>query len=542
MRIIFVLGMALAILTIATYFQTVHHEFLLYDDYQYVTKNPHVATGLDTTNISWAFTSFEAANWHPLTWLSHMLDVQLYGLDARGHHLTNMLIHTGSALLLLLFLYQTTGAPWQSFVTAALFALHPLHVESVAWIAERKDVLSAFFGLITLILYARYSKQQRRGPYFLALIAYVCGLMTKPMLITIPLIMLLLDFWPLNRYGTAQQAADPMSLLRLRSLILEKVPFLLCAFLSAVVTISAQHWSGAIRNLQEVSLPLRIGNALTAYLGYLQKTVWPKDLAILYPLPPDYPLGQLFAAMLILSLATGAIWKYRSRFPYLLTGWFWYLITLLPVIGIIPIGDQAMADRYTYVPLIGLFIMASWGIPQLLAPLPFRKGILTLLTITVIAALTALTYRQLGFWRDSITLFRHTLNVTTNNYRIHNNLGVALAQQGDSNGAIAEYLAALHLEPNFIEAHNNLGNAFATRGDFDAAIQAYRQVLSLNPAIPEAHNNLGFALAQQGNLTAAIAEYQEALRLRPDFAAARYNLRTAQENQAQESTRRIENH
>ena len=513
------LGLITAIFAI--YLQVGNHQFLNFDDNYYVTNNSHVATGMTGKNIIWAFTSVDEANWHPITWLSHMADVQFYGMNPRGHHLTNVVIHTVSSMLLLLFLLRVTGSFWQSSFVAALFALHPLHVESVAWVAERKDVLSALFWFFTLIFYAEYVAKRKRALFMLSLFSFVLGLMSKPMLVTLPIIMLLMDFWPLDRYRHEEQEQGLRQLSgRVLALIKEKIPFFVCSLLSAVVTIYAQNKGGTLQSFDVVPLQLRIENALIAYIKYIVKTLWPHDLAVYYPLTPSIPLWQVIGSLLVLVLLSAATIRAGRQSPYLPVGWFWFLITLLPVIGLIQVGEQSMADRYSYIPVIGLFIMAAWGVPDLTRGVQQREGILALLAGVVIIASAAQTWKQLGYWRDNISLYRHALQVTTGNYNINCNLGNAFASNGDLDAAIPEYQEALRIHPNFMEAHYNLGNAFARKGDLDAAIREYQEALRISPNDTKAHNYLGVTFARKGDLDAAIREYQEALRLSPDDTKA----------------------
>jgi tetratricopeptide (TPR) repeat protein len=518
----------LVVAVLAVYMQTVNHQFLSFDDEDYVTRNPHVASGITGKNIIWAFTSVHAANWHPVTWLSHMADAQFYGMNPRGHHLTNVVIHTITMLLLFLFLLSVTGALWKSFFVAALFGLHPLHVESVAWVAERKDVLSAFFWMLTLYVYCEYVAKPRPSLYIISLVCFALGLMSKPMLVTLPAVLLLLDFWPLGRYrvkdlppGQRQHWEQATTLIR------EKIPFFVCSLLSIAVTIYAQHKGKAICDFDEISFTLRIGNALTSYISYIAKTFWPQDLSILYPLHLPIPVWQVISSLIILLLVSATAIRTGRRYPYLAVGWFWFLATLVPVIGLIQVGSQAMADRYTYIPLIGLFIIVAWGVPELTKGLRYHKGMLALLAGAVITVSAALTWQQLGYWQDNISLFRHSLRVTTGNYLIHYSLGVALADKGDLNAAILEYQAASRINPDFAPPHNNLGLAFASKGDLDTAIQEYRVALRIGPGNIKAHNNLGIAFARKGDLDAAIHEFQEALLVDPKNTQACNNLEHA---------------
>jgi len=418
-----------------------------------------------------------------------------------------------------------TGAVWQSLFVAALFALHPLHVESVAWVAERKDVLSALFWFLTLLLYASYVAKRKILLYLLTLFSFVLGLMSKPMLVTLPIVMLLIDFWPLDRYRYEEGHGPWQPLRRLLILTKEKIPFFACSFLSAVITIYAQNRGGAVRDLNEISFRLRSENALITYIKYIGKTIWPHDLAFLYPFPLSIPLWQVISSLSILLLISAATIRASRRHPYFAVGWFWFLITLVPVIGLIQVGGQSMADRYSYIPVIGLFIIAAWGVPDLINGLRHRQGILALLAGTVITASAALTWHQLGYWRDSISLYRHTLRVIPDNSSsIYYNLGLALQDKGYQNAAIQEYQEAIRINPNHTKAHNNLGIAFASKGNLDAAIREYQVALLLNPNYADAHYNLGRAFARKGHLDAAIQEFQETLRISPNDTDAHYNL------------------
>jgi protein O-mannosyl-transferase len=529
------LCLLLACITLGIFWQIGDHQFINYDDPLYVTSNTHVKEGLTGENILWAFTTTAASNWHPLTWLSHMVDVEVFGLSPRGHHLMNVFIHTASALLLFLLLKQFTVPPWKSFFVAALFALHPLHVESVAWVAERKDVLSGFFWSLTLLFYAHYVKHRTLKFYLLTLFSFVVGLLTKPMLVTSPLVMILMDYWPLNRFQSEDIPRAIGGLNRayetLLTLLKEKIPFFLLSLLSAGVTIYAQKSGGTISFLESVPLTSRIGNALVAYATYIGKTIWPQDLAFLYPFPLSLPLWRVFASCVMLILVTIATIHLRRQKPYLLVGWLWFLITLVPVIGFIQVGSQSMADRYTYIPLIGLFIMASWGVPDLLRGLRYRSAILVTLSCVVIFALALTTWRQLGYWKDNISLYRHTLDVTSNNYIILNNLGIALAERGEMDAAIQAYQEALRIWPRSVKAHVNLGAALAGQGKLDEAISHYSEALRLKPddALArtnwtKALNNMGVEAAQRGRMDEAIHYFNEALRIDPEFVDGHFNL------------------
>jgi len=519
----------LVIVILAVYIQVCSHEFLNFDDYDYVTNNTHVTSGISGQNIIWAFTSVEASNWHPITWISHMIDVQLYGMNPSGHHFTNVVFHTISSVLLLLLLYRCTGLLWQSSFVAALFALHPMHVESVAWVAERKDVLSALFWFLTLLLYAEYMAKRKPLQYILTLSSFVLGLLSKPMLVTLPIVMLLMDFWPFGCYQYKEQDQESHQLFgRATALVLEKIPFFVCSFFSAAVTIYAQNKGGAIKTLDAVPIGLRIENTLISYVKYIARAFWPQDMAVLYPMPLTYQLWQVIGSILVLFFVTVAVIRFGRRCPYLPMGWSWFLVTLVPVIGIITVGSQSMADRYSYIPFIGLFIMAAWGGgADLMKGLHQRKSILALFGGGVIIASAALTWQQLDYWRDNISLYNHTLEVTTGNFLIYDNLGSALDRKGYLDAAIQAHREAIRINPNYAAAYTNLGVIFERQGSLDAAIQAHREALRINPNFAEAHYNLGACLERKGSLEAAIQEYRENLRITPDATKAHVNLGVA---------------
>jgi len=512
------------VITLAVYWQVGNHQFLNFDDDAYVTNNYHVVRGITGKNIIWAFTSTETCNWHPITWLSHLIDVEFYGMSPRGHHLTSVVIHTISAQLLFILLFRLTGTIWQSSFVATLFALHPLHVESVAWVAERKDVLSALFWFLTLILYSEYVAKKKTRLYILSLISFMLGLMSKPMLVTLPIVMLLIDFWPLDRYRHEKRQGVSKPLNKAMSLVIEKIPFFLCSLLSGIVTIYAQGKGGAISALTSVPLQLRGENALIAYTKYIGKTIWPQDLAVLYPFAFFVPHWQAIGSLLILLLLSATAILSARNHPYFMVGWFWFLITLVPVIGLLQVGGQSMADRYSYIPVIGLFIMTAWGVPELAKKLPHRDWILALLAGAVIIASTVLTWLQLGYWHDNTALYRHTLKVTTGNYLIYSNMGLAHQAEGDLDAAINEYQEAIRINPNFKKTHYYLEVALQAKVELDAVIQFYREILRINPNNAGAHKNLGVALASKGDLDTAIQEYREAIRISPNNTDVHYKL------------------
>lgn len=515
----------MVIITLTVYVQVGTYPFFTFDTADYIANNPHIENGITGTNIIWALTSVDAYNWHPVTWLSHMAIADLFGMNPHAHHLANVAIHCASALLLFALLLRLTGAIWQTAFVAALFALHPLHVESVAWVAERKDVLSGFFCFLTIILYARFVAKPKPVPYLLTLISFVLGLMSKSMLVTLPFLMLLIDFWPLNRIQQPGHEKGLSQLVkRLLTLTKEKIPFFACSLFTGIITVYAQNRGGVMIDFREISLPLRIENALLAYVKYIGKTLWPLDLAFFYPFPISIQWWQSLGSLLILLLISVITIRLNRRCPCFAVGWFWFLIALVPVIGIIQVGGQAMADRYTYIPITGLFIMAAWGFPELVRGVRYRQGLLALLAGSVVFATAALSWRQLSYWQDSISVFRRTLQVTCNNYEIHSLLGTALADKGDLDGALAEHLEALRINPGYSGVHNNLGLTLAGRGDYNGAIRQYAQALQLDPNNADAHYNMGLVFQKTGNLDAEIYEYQEALRINPDFTRLHNNL------------------
>jgi tetratricopeptide (TPR) repeat protein len=499
--------------------QTRHHGFVNYDDNVYVYENPAITNGLTLHGAAWAFTHRQDVNWHPLTTLSHMLDCQLYGLQPAGHHLTSVLIHAATAILLFLMMRKLTGTFWPGAYVAALFAVHPLRVESVAWVAERKDVLSGAFFMLTLWAYARYARQPKTGNYLLTLFFFACGLMSKPMLVTLPFVLLLLDYWPLKRI------TFPLHTSHFR-LLVEKVPFLALSAAACMVTVLAQ--KEAIELIQDLPFPWRIGNALVAYTDYIGQMFWPAGLAVLYPHPGNHLPGWKIAlsGLVLLMITAGALAGWRRR-PYLLVGWLWYLGMLVPVIGLMQVGSQARADRYTYLPQIGLYIMVAWGVAELSVSWKCRRLILGSAGAAIAAGLMAVACVQTGYWKDSITLWTHTLACTSGNAVAHNNLGIALADQKKFPEAVQQYQQAFQLYPAYAEAHYNLGITLAKQDRLPEAVHEYESTLQIDPNYAQAHINLGNALKTQGKLAEAIQHYQQALRLKPDYAEACLDLGNA---------------
>jgi tetratricopeptide (TPR) repeat protein len=539
MKLKVILSAVLVVFTLAIFSQTANHQFINFDDPGYVLKNPVVRNGLTTSGIAWAFTSTAMSNWHPVTWLSHMLDVQLFGLDPAGHHLTSVLLHAMAALLLFLFLEGITGSLWRSFIVSLLFAVHPLHVESVAWVAERKDVLSCIFWSLTLIFYAAYAKKPGPLFYILSLLMFILGLMSKPMLVTLPVIMLLLDYWPLNRFpskvpsplvGEGQgggEVADGQARVPAPTILLllkEKIPFFLLSVLSAIVTIYGQHKGGAMATLVKVPLAARVENALISYIKYIALMFWPNDLAILYPFPKHISFWQAAGSAVLIAVITFAVIRYRNRFSYLVTGWFWYLVALIPVIGLVQVGGQALADRYTYIPYTGLFIILCWLLPDLMSRWHYRTIALGSLSVAAILILTIVTWHQIAYWKDDISLYQHTLAVTTDNYLILNNYGIALDQRGDLAGAYDMFQETIRVYPRSAMAYNNLGALYVRWGNFADAANCYSKALEISPSYPFARSGLGKALAGLGRVDEAIWQFEQALSLDPNLAETHLNL------------------
>jgi Flp pilus assembly protein TadD len=535
----FLICLLLVLIVLVVFGQGVKNDFINFDDTQYVTENQHVQAGLTWNNLAWAFTTAHAGNWHPLTWLSHMLDCQLYGLNPAGHHLTNVLLHSASTVLLFLVLLGMTGSRWRSAFVAALFALHPLHVESVAWVAERKDVLSTLFWIFTLWAYLAYTQRPSVRRYLLILLVFALGLMAKPMLVTLPCVLLLLDYWPLKRIELGQSASglptasQPSTIaekpgMQAFRLLLEKTPLFVLAAASCVVTFVVQKSWGAVGALEVYPIKIRVANALVSYVKYMVKMIWPQNLAVFYPHPgQSLPMWQAAAAGLLLLLISIAVIRAGRRQPYLAVGWLWYLGTLVPVIGLMQVGGQAMADRYTYVPLIGLFIMAAWGVGDVVGSWRYGKSALASAAISLLVALMVCASLQVKHWKNSLTLFEHALRVTENNYLAHLNLGAALADQGKAEEAITHYHRSLQIAPNYAEAYNNLGLALVQLGKNDEATAHYVKALQINPHCAIAHNNFGVVLTRQGEFDKAIAHFYYALNLRPDWVEVYNNLGNA---------------
>lgn len=522
------LAAILLLLILAVYAPVRHFDFVNYDDLNYVPFNAHVMSGLSADNLRWAFTHVDE-NWMPLTWISLMADRQFFGPpeDVRGtavraapYHLTNVMLHAASTLLLFLLFKRMTGASGPSAVVAFLFALHPQHVESVAWVAERKDVLSALFWMLALWSYVRYAARPKTATYLPTLLLYCLGFMAKPMVVTLPLVLVLLDVWPLRRFPLPARGTGGARGPLVRRLVLEKLPFFVLALVMSAVTYAAQRSGGAVRTFDDVPLGARLGNALLSGAVYIGKTVWPTHLAIFYPLLTKVPVWQLMVAGLLLAGMTVLTLRSVRTRPYLAVGWFWYLITVLPVIGIIQVGAQARADRYTYIPMIGLSLMFAWSLADVWLRWPRLRPVLAGLCAAACVACLAVTWRQVSYWENGVTLFRHAIEVTPPNANAHWCLGKEWQQELMYDEAIAEYHKALAINPREVGAMVDLGRVLAREGHIDETIDLWTAAVRLKPHDPEAHNGLGQLLASEGHPNEALAEFAAAIRLKPDYAEA----------------------
>lgn len=540
----------LVVITFIVFFQLSGYDFVNFDDDLYITKNPRVQAGLTAKNVVWALSSTDLANWHPLTWLSHMLVVQLFGMNPGFHHLTNLFFHIANVLLIFLIFNKVTGAPWRSFCLAVLFALHPLNVESVAWVSERKGVLSTFFWVLTMWSYIRYVERPGLDRYLLVLLFFILGLMAKPMIVTLPFVLLLIDFWPLKRFKfvtsgsifnfhassrtrnvegmiQTENTSDYDSCLAsqpsLRP-VFEKIPLFVLSAVSCAVTYLVQHSAGAVRSLEVIPLKSRIANALVSYVTYIGETVYPQSLAVFYPYPAMIPWWKVFGACLVLMSVSYLSWKSLSKYPYILVGWLWYLGTLLPVIGLVQVGSQAFADRYAYVPVIGLFIIIVWGATELMESWNYRRIVISLVATGVMVILSIITIKQVSYWKNSYKLFKHALEITSNNALAHNNFGNALVEQNKDEEAGRHYAEALRINPYYADAHYNLGRLLGTQEKYDEAINHYYAALKTNPRFKKAHYNLGNALAKAGRVAEAMRHFTETIRIDHSYAEAYNNL------------------
>ncbi len=522
--------LVLIALTLAVYGQLARHEFIMFDDAPYVTSNEYVQEGLTQRAFIWAFTTGWQANWHPLTWLSHALDCQLFGNWSGGHHLTNLLLHLFNVLLLYLLLRSMTAAPWRSAMVAGLFALHPLHVESVAWVAQRKDVLSSLFGLLALTAYFHYVTASRptqaRWRYSLVLLFFTLGLLSKPMVVTLPFLMLLLDYWPLERIALAGKRKKRAASFwpSVWPLVREKIPLFLLSAISCVITFYVQRAGGAMVSTERFTFLGRVGTALTAYQGYLQKMIVPLSLAPYYPNSFELERWPAFFAGVLLVFLTVTLLRAGRRRPYLAVGWLWFLGMLVPVIGLVQVGGQSMADRYTYLPLVGLFIALVWGAADLGVKRRWGARPLWALGLFILLVCGALTAKQVSYWSNPVTLFEHTLEVTGANPTVFNSLGCALSARGRNEEAERYFRDAIRLMPSYLEPYGNLAGVLFDRGQFEEAVQEYGVLLRLNPNDAQVHRSRGLAWFAWGKLIEAEADLREALGRNPGSALIHFDL------------------
>jgi tetratricopeptide (TPR) repeat protein len=500
----------LIVASFIVYARILGNDFVNFDDNAYITGNDHIKSGINPESIKWAFSAVDCKNWHPLTWLSHMLDWSLFKDHAGGHHLISLLLHIGSILFLFFSLNRMTKNLWASSFAAALFALHPLRVESVAWAAERKDVLSMFFGLASIYAYALYAESYKLFKYFLCLTLFALSLMAKPMLVTLPFVLLLLDYWPLGRWpkvlkneggwcnvdSLEKEVSAPIKSrgYLIGRLFGEKAPFIFLIIVSSIVTLWAQNKGGAVISMEYLPFSTRIANAVISYVSYLGKIFSPVDLAVFYPYEHSFTLWHVLASCFILIGITIVVIYPLKKMPFLFVGWFWYLGTLIPVIGLVQVGKQAMADRYTYLPSIGIAIMLAWGIPLLFPREDIRRKILFPAGIAYLAILAVLTWQQCGYWQNSTTLFNHALQVTKDNYLAHNARGITYGELGQYQWAIADFNKAIGLKQDYADAYYNRGFAYAKLGQYHLAIKDFNEIIRLKPDYEEAHRLLKLAL------------------------------------------------
>jgi Flp pilus assembly protein TadD len=524
---------ALIVGTLLVFWQVRNFDFIIYDDGSYVYQNPHVFNGLSKDSISWAFTSSFIGYWQPLTWLSLMLDCQLFGPDPGLIHLVNVFLHLANTLLLFYVLKKMTGSLWASAFVAAAFAIHPMHVESVAWIAERKDVLSTFFLLLTLTAYTGYAKRPTAFRYLASLVLFAIGLMAKPMLVTLPLVLLLLDYWPLNRFmahtpvpgGPEAASAPPAHKQSISRCLLEKIPFVVLSVAASVITFLTQEAGGIIYDTNTVPLADRVGNAFLSYVKYLGKLFWPENLAIAYPFDAGgLVFWQVVLSIVLLIVITFPVIRFGRNRKYLTVGWFWFIGTLVPVIGLIQFTGSSYADRFTYIPYIGLFIMIAWGVTDLLSKWRHRQKVLGPAMLTVIAVLGVLSYKQVGYWKNNFTLFSRAIEVTQNNVVAYDELGNAYLSSGRYQEAAETYKQVIKIKPDNAKAYNNLGIVYFSVGGYQDAIEAYQQAIKVKPDYSGAYNNLGAAYFAIGSYQDALESCRQAINVQPDFTGAHYNL------------------
>lgn len=537
-----VVSLILVVVILCIYGQVRSFDFISLDDDQYVTQNPYVKSGLNRANIQWSFSFVEKDRtyWHPLTWISHMMDVSVYGLNSDRHHLTNVFFHMANCILLFVSLRRMTGALWRSALVAVLFAVHPINVESVAWVAERKNVLSTFFWMLSVLAYCYYVRRTTIYRYLMVCAVFTLGLLAKPMLVTLPFVLLLLDFWPLQRFAfmtakgdnhkSAPNGTKAMAVCReaAHCLVLEKIPLFILAGISIYLSSASLKGAGNVISMHSIPIHLRITNALVSYLKYCFKLIWPVDMAVFYPYPQSIALGQAAACLAVLAIISVWVVRTRNRFPYLAVGWFWYLGTLVPVSGLVQAGLwPALADRWAYIPFIGLFIMISWGIDDLVKRRLYKTRLLLPGTFAVLIALTALAWNQTGYWASSKTLFAHAVKVEPNSWVTQFHLGAALSHHGDDAQAIQHYQSAITLNAGSSKTHHNMGNSLLALGQIDDAINHFGEALKRNPGFILAHNSLGLANLRTGRIEAAIKSFRRAVEAGPKSKKSQQNLNLA---------------
>lgn len=522
-----VISIFLFLLVLTVFWPVQHHDFVNYDDNLYVQDNYRLAEGLTAKSLQWMLTATDGGLWHPVTWLSLFLDYRLYGPDPGGFHRTSMLIHALATALLFLVLSAMTGSLWKSALATALFGIHPLHVESVAWIAERKDVLCGLFWMLTMGAYLRYARKPRTGRYLLVCTLFLMGLASKVMIATLPFLLILMDFYPLRRVagrGMPHAETSPWKRASLSALILEKMPLILLAVAASAAAVLSQGKAGALVPVDTYGIDARLANAIVSYGTYLVRTIWPMDLAVFYPLPAAWPVHAILSCGTLLVAISLGVLAGERRYPYLALGWLWYLGTLIPVIGLVHIGSQAMADRYTYIPLIGVFIILVWGSADLAAALRLRRPLTLFLASVLVLAPAALSVRQVHVWQNDRTLFSQAIRAVPGNYLAYNNLGTTLRKEGDYEASIAAIRKALSIKPHYAIGYNNLGNTLMAKGDHKQAEAHYRKALEIQPDLVPAHSNLANSLIAAGKTEEALRHYRTALRMDPSFVDAHYNL------------------
>jgi len=557
---VYIVVLLLTIASLAVFGRITGNHFINLDDPGYLTDNYVVQNGLSLQNIKWAFTTSYLAFWHPLTWLSHMLDWSLFGNYAGGHHLVSLLLHIGTVIFLFLFLNKITKSIWPAAFAAAFFALHPLRVESVAWAAERKDVLSMFFGMASIYAYTYYTEHSKASGYFFCLLLFTLSLMSKPMMVTLPFLLLLLDYWPLDRWPKSVPASRKDVPTPMSRLLWEKVPFFILAVTFSIIVFRAETTAGAVSSVETLSLLTRTANAIVAYVTYLGKIFWPVNLIVFYPYDFFLPLWKIVISGFTLTFVTAVVLYYLKRLPFIFVGWFWYLGTLVPMIGIIQVGKHAMADRYTYLPSIGIAIMIAWGIPLCFKRKEMRAKFLIPAAVSILAILSFLTWVQCAYWKSSFTLYNHASRIMKNDdvarqnrgadftelgqyqqqreIREYNkvirlkpddaeayfNRGIAYSKIGQFENAVKDYTEAIRLKPDYVEAYNNRGNIYGQHGQYQPAIDDFNKVIDLRPDHTKTYNNRGLAYSEMGQFQKAVADFNKAIHLKPDYVNA-YNNR-----------------